>query len=211
MNPMTAHEAMNNATTEDDMVAKRRKERIGCSPDYVRPYNRNTGTLVLYSSGLWGAGFFGACTATPAKRCFARTPAAHPHALASPRSRGNATDSERSLSNDITIRISESGQSSEICLYLPFQPANPANCANLANCRINNLCVFNGRQGRALIRSGWSESVASHPLAKRGEKDGAPWYFSWFVGSDRGTRESCVGGDPLGRVDRFIHGKGVGG
>lgn len=29
--------------------------------------------------------------ATPAKRCFAVTPAAHPRALTSPRSRGNAT------------------------------------------------------------------------------------------------------------------------
>jgi hypothetical protein len=36
MDTMMEHEAMN-ATTENEMIAKRLKERIGCTPNYVTP------------------------------------------------------------------------------------------------------------------------------------------------------------------------------
>lgn len=37
MDAMIEHEAMNATTTENEMIAKRLKERIGCTPNYITP------------------------------------------------------------------------------------------------------------------------------------------------------------------------------
>jgi len=59
----------------------RRRHRSVCASEWVP-------ALVLVGEG---SDPLSTCIATPAKRCFARTPAAHPRALASPRLRGDAT------------------------------------------------------------------------------------------------------------------------
>ncbi len=64
-------------------------------------------------------------TCTPAKRCFAGTPAAHPHALAFPRPRGNATRSlgPRDLLQPLQrVRIAPHQQQQRNCLRIRLGP-----------------------------------------------------------------------------------------